>query len=128
MAVHSLDIIKTLMRIVYKTGHVSSIMNIKQLKKFNFNDNNAKKRTIFFGCSGQFELNQPVKIDQIGEKAYLDINESAKTFVVSIIEKQKSRLLVGSSFLHKTTCLKPSLLSILGKDVLLYFRQLVQQL
>ena len=32
MAVHALDIIKTLMRIAYKTGPVSNIMNIKQLK------------------------------------------------------------------------------------------------
>ena len=59
MAVHA--IIKTLMRIVYKTGHVSNIMNIKQIK--NFNDNNAKKRSIFFGCSVQFELHQLKKKD-----------------------------------------------------------------
>ena len=66
MAVHALEIIMT--RIVYKTVHVSSIINIKQLKKFNFNDNNANKRTIFFGCSAQFELDQLKKTGQIGEK------------------------------------------------------------
>ena len=56
------------------------------------------------------------------------MNEPAR-FVVSIIEKLKSRLLVGSSLLHQTTCLNISLLSNLGKDVvLLRFRQLVQQL
>ena len=129
MAVHSLDIIKTLMRIVYKTGHVSSIMNIKQLKKFNFNDNNAKKRTIFFGCSGQFELDQLKKTDQVGEKDFLEINESARKFVICIIEKLRSRLLVGSSFLYKTASLNPSMLSTLGKDaVFLRFQHLVQQL
>ena len=65
----------------------------------------------------------------MAKKDYFDINEWEKTFVASIIEKLKSRLLVRSSFLHITTCLNPSFLSILGKDVaLLRFRQLVQQL
>ena len=91
---------------------------------------NAKKRRILIWCAAQSELDQlKIKTDQIDEKAYFGKNEPGKTFVVSVIEKLKSRLLVGSSFLHKTTCLDPSSLSILGKDVvLLHFRQLVQQL
>ena len=68
MAFYTFDINKTLKKIVYKTERVSSIMNLKQLKKFNFNDNNANKRTIFFGCSAQFELDQLKKTGQIGEK------------------------------------------------------------
>ena len=60
---------------------------------------------------------------------YFDMNESGKIFVVSVIEKLKSILLVGSSFLNKTTCLDPSSLLNLGKDVvLLCVQQLVQQL
>ena len=122
-------LIKTLMNIVYKADHISGVLNLKHLKKFDFNETNAKKRTIFFGCSGQFELDQLKKNDQIDEKTFLDINDSAKIFVVSIIEKLKSRLLVGSSFLHKTTCLNPSMLSTLGKDnILSLLKNLVLQL
>ena len=58
MADHAIDIIKTLVSKVYKAGHVSDVFNWKNLKKFNFNQTNAKKCTIFFGCSGQFELDQ----------------------------------------------------------------------
>ena len=129
MADHALDIIKTLMGIVYKAGHITGVFTLKHLKKFNFNEPSAMKRSIFFGCSGQFELDQLKKTNQIDEKAYLGVNESAKTFVINIMEKLKSRLLVGSSFLHKTTCLNPLMLSTLGKDtVLLLFQHLVQQL
>ena len=129
MADHALDVIKTLMSIVYKAGHVTDVFNLKHLKKFNFNETNSKKRTIFFGCAGQYELDQLKKTDQIDENAYIEINESAKKFVVGIIEKLKSRLLVGSSFLHKTTCLNPTMLATLGKDaILLRFQHLVQQL
>ena len=42
MADHALDIIKTLMSIVYKAGHVSDVFNLKHLKKFNFSETNAK--------------------------------------------------------------------------------------
>ena len=62
MADHALDVIKTLMSIVYKAGHVTDIFNLKHLKKFNFNETNSKKRTIFFGCSGQYELDQLKKL------------------------------------------------------------------
>ena len=58
------------------------------------------------------------KTDQIDEILFY-MNESGKTFVVSVIEELKLRLLVGSSFLHKTTCLDPPSLSILGKEVVL---------
>ena len=118
-----------MIRLVYKAGHVTDVFNLKYLKKLNFNETNAIMRTIFFGCSAQLELGQLKKPNQIDEQTYLEINKSAKTFVVSIIEKLNSRLLVGSSFLHKTTSLNPYTLSTLEKDaILLRFQHVVQQL
>ena len=87
------------------------------------------KRFIFFGCAAQSELDSLRRRDEVGEKLVSDLNESGKSFVVGIIVKIKSRLLVGSSFLRQAACLDPSQLSILGKElVLLRFTQLVQQL
>ena len=68
MTDHALDIIETLMSIVNKAGHVSEVFNLKHLEKFYFNETDAKKRTIFFGRSGQFELDQLKKTNQIGKK------------------------------------------------------------
>ena len=69
----------------------------------------------FLFFSGQFELNQ-IKINQIDKNAYLDINELTKTFVVGIMEKLKSRLLVGLYFLHKMNFKNPSMLLTMEKD------------
>lgn len=44
-----------------------------------YTGSNAKMHTIFFSCSDQFELDLLKKTNQNGEKAYLDINELAKT-------------------------------------------------
>ena len=44
-----------------------------------YTGSNTKKHTIFFGCSDHFELDLLKKTNRKGEKAYLDINELAKT-------------------------------------------------
>ena len=108
MACHALYIIKKLMGIVYKTEYVASINDIKQLKKFELKDKKAMKRCIFFGCAAQSELDFLRRRDEVEEKAVSDLNVLGKSFVVGIIFKIKSRMLVGSSFLHQAACLDPS--------------------
>ena len=71
---------------------------------------------LLFFCKSYYSMNS-------------NINEAAKTFVVSIIEKLKSKLLVWSSFLHKTTSFNLSMLWTLRKNAnFLRFKNLVQQL
>ena len=96
------------MGIVYKTEYVASINDIKQLKKFELKDKKAMKRCIFFGCAAQSELDSLRRRDEVEEKAVSDLNVLGKSFVVGIIFKIKSRMLVGSSFLHQAACLDPS--------------------
>ena len=117
MASHALDVIKILMHIFYKPEHVSSIKDIKQLKNLTLKI--TMQRSVVSSLDVLLNLNLTNKKKQIDEKAYFDMNELGKTFVVSVIEELKLRLLVGSSFLHKTTCLDPPSLSILGKEVVL---------
>ena len=101
MASQYLDVIKTLMPLF--TNQNMSVASRTSSSSTNSTLKITMQRNVISSLDVLLNLNLTnyKKTDQIDEILFY-MNESGKTFVVSVIEKLKSRFLVGSS------CLDPS--------------------